>query len=120
MAVRSLRAGELPAAPMASRSADWLRLLAIGGVAGLLSGLFGTGGGSVLVPGMVCLLGVDQVAAQGISLAVIVPTAAVGAITHQRLGNVDLGAMSALAPLGVTGGAAGALVAGQLDPALLR
>ena len=50
----------------------------------------GVGGGIVMVPSMVILMGIEQVVAQGISLAVIVPTALSGAFQHYRLGNVDV------------------------------
>jgi uncharacterized membrane protein YfcA len=47
----------------------------LGLLVGVLSGLMGVGGGIFMVPGMVLLLGMAQQEAQGISLAVIVPTA---------------------------------------------
>jgi uncharacterized membrane protein YfcA len=56
--------------------------LGIGLVAGLLSGLFGVGGGTVIVPLLVLLLGFDQRLAAGTSLAAIVPTATVGVISY--------------------------------------
>jgi uncharacterized membrane protein YfcA len=49
--------------------------LLAGILAGILSGLLGVGGGLILIPIMVFLLGIPQHAAQGISLLVIIPTA---------------------------------------------
>jgi hypothetical protein len=49
---------------------------------GLLSGLFGVGGGTVIVPLLVLILGFDQRLAAGSSLGAIVPTAAVGVISY--------------------------------------
>lgn len=49
--------------------------LAVGLLTGVLSGLFGIGGGVVLVPALVLVLGIPQHAAQGISMVVIIPTA---------------------------------------------
>src|ERR1035438_9145827 len=49
-----------------------LRLMAIGTLAGLFSGLFGVGGGSVIVPLLVLWLGYDERAATATSLAAIV------------------------------------------------
>ncbi len=60
----------------------------IGLLAGLLSGLFGVGGGTVIVPLLVLLLGFDQRRAAGTSLAAIVPTAAVGVISYAVSGSV--------------------------------
>ena len=54
----------------------------IGLVAGLLSGLFGVGGGTVIVPFLVLFLTFNQRLAAGTSLAAIVPTAAVGVISY--------------------------------------
>jgi len=56
--------------------------LGIGLLAGLLSGLFGVGGGTVIVPLLVLQLGFDQRLAAGTSLAAIVPTATVGVISY--------------------------------------
>lgn len=63
-------------------------VLVLGLVAGILSGMLGIGGGIVMVPAMVLLLGLKQQDAQGISLLVIIPTAIVGAQTHLKKGNV--------------------------------
>ncbi|GAA3642994.1 hypothetical protein GCM10022200_28600 [Microbacterium awajiense] len=62
--------------------------LAIGLIAGLLSGLFGVGGGTVIVPLLVLLLRFDQRLAAGTSLAAIVPTATVGVISYAVHGSV--------------------------------
>src|SRR5205814_8312650 len=82
--------------------------LALGLVAGILSGMLGIGGGQVLVPGMTLLFGVDQRLAQGISLAFIVPTALSGALTHYRqaTGLPRMGML--LVPGGLVGGLIGA------------
>lgn len=56
--------------------------VSIGLGAGLLSGLFGVGGGTVIVPLLVLILAFNQRFAAGTSLAAIVPTAAVGVISY--------------------------------------
>lgn len=50
----------------------------MGLVTGILSGLLGIGGGVVLVPMMVLILGISQHTAQGISMLMMIPTALVG------------------------------------------
>jgi uncharacterized protein len=65
-------------------------LAGIGVGAGVLSGLFGVGGGIILVPAMVLLAGMAQQRASATSLASIVPIAAVGAIIFGRADSVDL------------------------------
>ena len=62
--------------------------IGIGLAAGLLSGLFGVGGGTVIVPLLVLLLGFDQRLGAGTSLAAIVPTAAVGVVSYAVHGSV--------------------------------
>ena len=63
-------------------------LLFTGMFTGFLSGMMGIGGGGIMIAVMVLLLGMGQHAARGTSLAVMVPTAAVGSWTHGKLGNV--------------------------------
>lgn len=62
--------------------------IATGLLAGLLSGLFGVGGGTVIVPLLVMFLKFDQRLAAGTSLAAIVPTATVGVISYALHGSV--------------------------------
>ncbi|GAA5025761.1 sulfite exporter TauE/SafE family protein [Microbacterium fluvii] len=62
--------------------------IVIGLLAGLLSGLFGVGGGTVIVPMLVMLLRFDQRLAAGTSLAAIVPTASVGVVSYAVHGSV--------------------------------
>ena len=52
--------------------------LLAGILTGILSGLLGVGGGIILIPIMIFVLGMSQHAAQGISLLVIIPTALAG------------------------------------------
>jgi hypothetical protein len=66
------------------------RLALIGTVAGIFSGLFGVGGGALIVPLLVLWLGYDERTATGTSLAAIVVIAVWAAGTHGVLGNVDL------------------------------
>ena len=66
-----------------------LILLMTGATTGFVSGLMGIGGGPIMIIGMVLLAGFDQHTAQGSSLLAMVPSGAVGAFTHWRLGNVE-------------------------------
>ncbi len=65
-----------------------LTVVVIGLITGILSGMLGVGGGIVMVPAMVLLLGLAQQNAQGVSLLVMIPTSIVGATTHLKKGNV--------------------------------
>jgi uncharacterized membrane protein YfcA len=66
----------------------WTAILLVGVLAGAISGVMGVGGGILMVPALVYLLGLPQKLAQGISLAVILPVAVSGALIHLRKGNV--------------------------------
>jgi uncharacterized membrane protein YfcA len=95
-------------------------LLAIGVAAGLLAGLLGIGGGVLMVPAMVLLLGMDQHVAQGTSLLVIIPAAALGSFTHHRHGRLAVRDAATVAVGGVLGAALGSITALSLDEELLQ
>ena len=68
-----------------------MRLAAIATAAGAFSGLFGVGGGAIIVPLLVLWLGYEQREATGTSLAAIVIIGAVAATAHAAYGNIVLG-----------------------------
>jgi uncharacterized protein len=65
-----------------------LKLMAIGTLAGIFSGLFGVGGGSVIVPLLVLWLGYDERSATATSLAAIIFIAGFAAAVQGLYGNV--------------------------------
>ena len=67
-----------------------LVLMVIGTLAGVFSGLFGVGGGTVIVPLLILWLGYDQRGATGTSLAAIVFIAAFAAAVQAAYGNVHV------------------------------
>ncbi len=67
----------------------WIALLAIGLVAGTLSGMFGIGGGVVIVPALVLLLGFSQQTSTGTSLLVfLLPIGILGALEYYKAGKI--------------------------------
>jgi len=80
----------------------------IGLASGLASGLFGVGGGIVMVPAMMFFMNVPIKTAVGTSLAVIIPTALMGTYKHFSQGNVDWKIALSLTPLAIIGGFSGA------------
>ena len=67
-----------------------LAVVMIGFVAGILSGMFGIGGGLIIVPSLVAFLGFETKQAIGTSLGVIIlPVGILGFLTHYRAGNVN-------------------------------
>jgi uncharacterized membrane protein YfcA len=68
-----------------------LKLAAIGAAAGVFSGLFGVGGGSVMVPLFILWLAYDEREATGTSLAAIVIIAGAAAAVQLAYGKVHVG-----------------------------
>ena len=90
----------------------WIALVVTGLIGGLLSGIFGVGGGIVMVPLLMALVHMDQRLAATTSLAAIVPTSIAGSLTYLAAGHIDL----------VAGGiiAAGAVIGAVIGSRLLR
>lgn len=93
-------------------------LIGLGG--GIASGLFGVGGGLVMVPAMVFFLTMDIKLAVGTSLAVIIPTACSGAFKHYQLGNIDWRIALSLAPTAICGSYFGAWLTKEISSANLK
>jgi uncharacterized membrane protein YfcA len=86
-----------------------VRLAAIGTAAGAFSGLFGVGGGTIIVPLLILWFGFGERLATGTSLGAIVVIGLLGAIAQGFYGNVHLGTgllLSIPAVLGVVLGTA--------------
>jgi uncharacterized membrane protein YfcA len=98
-----------------------LMLVLIGVLAGILSGLVGVGGGVVMVPLLVLLLGYNQHQAQGTSLAVlVVPVTAVAVYTYHKEGFIDWRYVGIIAFFFVVGGYFGSKIAVGLDQKILK
>jgi len=98
----------------------YLGYVLIGLTAGLLSGLFGVGGGTVIVPLLVLLLRFDQRRAAGTSLAAIVPTASVGVVSYALSGSVAWIAALILAAGAVVGAQIGSRMLPRISQTALR
>lgn len=75
--------------PIAEMSVSVFLLLGMGGAVGLLSGMFGVGGGFLMTP-LLIFAGVPPAAAVGTGANLIVASSVSGALAHWRRGNVDL------------------------------
>jgi uncharacterized protein len=95
---------------------DVLLGVGIGFAAGILSGLFGVGGGIITTPAIQELLGGAPYIAVGTPLPVIIPTAIVGGATYARAGEVSWRAIRFAAIPGVVASIAGALLTTVVDP----
>jgi len=96
-------------------------ILLVGGVVGVCSGMFGIGGGALLVPLVVLLFGFEQHRAQGTSLiALVPPTGLLAFLNYARAHEVHWTVGLLLMPGMFLGGLAGGRLAQKLSPRRLR
>jgi uncharacterized membrane protein YfcA len=91
----------------------------IGLVAGVLSGVFGVGGGILMTPGIQVLLGAPPIVALATPLPAILPTALTGALTYRRSGQIDVRAAALIVGSGLVAAAVGAWLTEYVDTTLL-
>ncbi len=93
--------------------------IAVGFTAGVLSGMFGVGGGVVTTPAVNTLLGGTAIEAIATPLPVILPTSLVGSYTYAKAGEVSVRAVKWAAAPGIVGAVAGALLTDVVNTHLL-
>ncbi len=100
---------------------QWITFTIIGLFGGVASGLFGVGGGIVIVPALIYWAGFTQHKATGTSLAVLLPPIGLAAtLQYYRNGNVDVKAAITLAVAMFVGAWGGAFIANQMKGPHLR
>jgi len=99
---------------------NYLLAAAIGLVGGLTSGLFGVGGGIIMVPALVMLMQADMKSAVATSLAVIVPTTLASSILNNSYGRIDWRLVAALAVPAILGGLASTWFKEQIPSETLK
>ncbi|MGA8260363.1 MAG: sulfite exporter TauE/SafE family protein [Arenicellales bacterium] len=106
---------------------DIIELLIMGGLAGVMAGLLGIGGGAIIVPVLVIMFDRQGIAPQsvmqlsiGTSLSTIVFTSLSSASAHYRRGSLDMGVFRRLAPAIVVGTLLGAAIADHLASRTLQ
>ena len=98
-----------------------LSLVLIGLLAGILSGLVGVGGGIIMVPLLVLLLGFSQHQAQGTSLAVlVVPVTALAVFNYYKEGYINWKYAAIIAVFFVVGSCFGSKLAVGIDQKMLK
>lgn len=98
-----------------------IALILIGLLAGLLSGVMGVGGGVIMIPLMIVLLGFNQHQAQGTSLAVLaVPVTFLAAYNYYGEGHVNWKYAAVIALFFIVGGYIGSRLAINLDQRTLK
>lgn len=99
----------------------WLIFVIIGIISGIAAGLFGIGGGIVIVPALIYWAGFSQHMATGTTVALLLPPIGLAAaFEYYRHGNVDVKAAAILAATMFLGSWVGAYFANQMGGPLLR
>jgi len=107
--------------PMPIEPSAIVTLLLIGVAAGCLSGFIGIGGGLLIVPALMYFMGMSQMAAQGTSLALMLPPiGALAVMNYWRAEEVDLRAAGIMVVAFVIGGYFGSRLALSLNPMKVR
>jgi len=98
-----------------------LLYIALGLIAGTLSGMFGIGGGVILIPGLVFLAGLTQHDAQGTTLAImLLPIGLLAVIRYYQTGHVRFDIAAFICAGFLIGGLLGANVATGLPNLILK
>ncbi len=98
----------------------FILLALIGFVGGIASGLLGVGGGLIFGPLLMALFGFNPHVAIGTSIALVVPTAMVGAWQHIQTGNVQWKIVLVMLIFALLGAWLGAKASIHMDPQILK
>ena len=101
-------------------SAEWGRILLAGFGAGLMTGFFGVGGGFLIVPALVLVVGLSVHRAVGTSLLVIGISSFTGLLGHLQYGGINLSVTLLFVAAGAAGIWLGTLLAPRVTQASLR
>jgi uncharacterized membrane protein YfcA len=98
-----------------------LILLAIGVLAGMISGFIGVGGGIVIVPALVYFMGLTQHQAQGTSLLLMLPPIGILAVmNYHKAGNINWWYGGIIALAFIIGGYFGSKISLKLHPGIVK
>lgn len=105
---------------LSSKALKMLKYIGIGAAAGVANGLFGSGGGTIVVPAMIFLLDEDEHRAHATALLIILPLTIVSAYFYLSNSYVDWNITWKAMVGGVVGGAIGALLLNKCPSGVLR
>jgi uncharacterized membrane protein YfcA len=105
-----------PESPTRDRTPSLAQIVPVGLGTGVLTGFFGVGGGFVIVPALVLLLGLPLALAVGTSLLVIALTSAAALTAHLASGSIDWTIASSFTGAAIVGALAGRRVGAVVSP----
>lgn len=103
-----------------TKSICYKKLLLIGLLTGLVNGLFGSGGGTVLVPCLVFVMHVEDHKAHATAIAIILPLSILSSFIYFRYNVVDIALTFRVAIGSVIGGIVGSMLLNKLSVNVLR
>ena len=99
---------------------DKLKLFSIGFITGIVNGLLGAGGGTLIVPALVFLLGIEDHKAHATAISIILPITLVSSLVYLQNKIIDIPLTINIAIGSTTGGIIGAYFLNKLSIPLLR
>lgn len=102
------------------KRASWAKVVPIAFGLGTLTGFFGVGGGFLIVPALVVLIGMPASAAVGTSLLVIALTSSVAFSAHLASGEIDWPVAAAMTASAIVGAIVGSRTSGHVSQVRLR
>jgi len=100
---------------------EFLLLALIGLAAGIFGGMVGLGGGVIMIPAMIYLMGMSQISAQGTSLAIMIPPVGILAVmNYYKSGHINLKYALIIAIAFTIGGYFGSKIALNLPVATVK
>ena len=109
----------MPIEPV-SAGAIYPWLVVLGLASGLVSALFGIGGGIITVPVLYLFFGLTMLQTINTSLVVVLFTTFAGAMFHRKFNNIDIGLIKFLIPAALIGAVIGAIIANLLPVHILK
>lgn len=97
-----------------------IKFILLGLVTGLINGVFGSGGGTILVPGMFFLLKVSEHKSHATAISVILPLSIISAVIYLNHGLIVLNVTLKVIIGGVVGGFIGARLLNKVPENILR
>jgi uncharacterized membrane protein YfcA len=97
-----------------------IKIILLGFITGLINGLFGSGGGTVIVPGMFFFLGVEEHKAHATAISIILPLTIVSMFIYFKHGIIVWDITLKVALGGILGGYIGARLLNRIPSHLLR
>lgn len=96
------------------------KLLAIGLITGFVNGVFGSGGGTIIVPALIFLIGVEDHKSHATAISIILPLSIISTIVYVSHGVLNINIAIFVALGGILGGFIGAKLLNRVPSAILR